>query len=60
MNLEKNFLKENILINMSLLKQEQKISKISMKTLIEDIFKSIINQYELNGGVAQLVRAQDS
>ena len=31
-----------------------------MKTLIEDIFKSIINQYELNGGVAQLVRAQDS
>ena len=45
---------------MSLLKQEQKISKISMKTLIEDIFKSIINQYKLNGGVAQMVRAQDS
>ena len=42
------------------LKQKQKISKISMKTLIEDIFKSIINQYKLNGGVAQLVRAQDS
>ncbi len=30
------------------------------KILIETIFKSIINQYELDGGVAQLVRAQDS
>ena len=40
---------------MLLPKQKQEISKILMKTLIENIFKSIINQYELNGGVAQLV-----
>ena len=30
------------------------------KSLIELKIKSIINQYELHGGVAQLVRAQDS
>ena len=31
-----------------------------MLILIETILKSNINQYELNGGVAQLVRARDS
>jgi hypothetical protein len=31
-----------------------------MKTLIAIKGKSIINQYELKGGVAQMVRAQDS
>ena len=31
-----------------------------MKTLIAIKVKSIMNQYELKGGVAQLVRALDS
>ena len=31
-----------------------------MLILIETILKSYIYQYELDGGVAQLVRAQDS
>ena len=31
-----------------------------MKTLIEIKIKSIISQYGIDGGVAQLVRAQDS
>ena len=30
------------------------------KILIEQKIKTIINQYELDGGVAQLVRARDS
>ena len=34
--------------------------KLLAKILIETIFKSIINQFEFDGGVAQLVRAQDS
>ena len=34
--------------------------RISAKLLIASKIKSIIYQYEFNGGVAQLVRAQDS
>ena len=38
----------------------QHLERVFTKTLIAQNIKSIINQYESHGGVAQLVRAQDS